>query len=253
VQHNTVANVDDLKATPHVLTVDQMKKLGNFGLGTLQVNGAKVIGEVTLAYGIAYFSDISGQTKILEGHEKVYFMQIANFFSPVAIPEVIASNREGLAEDMGAFIQDTKAPSVAVLRGHFDRLTLRSVDGSAKQYKTLSEIVADQRQFEQEHSNREFILFAFNAPVGAISTIDTFAGLYIHAISTDGRLGGHASDFSGFHGSGGIMAVDPARWYVSVPDKNGPAYRTAVCGGEEDLNKSGFHMPQAALEMECSP
>src|ERR1700743_487854 len=83
-------------AQGRVITVGQMKQLGNTGLGTLERDGHPVVSEITMIDGHAYSTLKSGITGELADDNTVYFGEFAQF-TPEAEFDVEAEDRDALA------------------------------------------------------------------------------------------------------------------------------------------------------------
>jgi len=95
--------------------------------------------------------------------------------------------------------------------GRFDHVALRSVPRQEPPYPPLAEVVAHQTAWEVHDVVGSVVGFRFPAELQGIEV----AGLHLHFVSADRRVGGHVTDLTLHQGS--LRLQDLAELHVEVP------------------------------------
>lgn len=205
------------------------------GLGTLHNTGGVAVGEVTVFDGVPYFSDIDGNTRILEEHEQVYFAQVGHFPGDIKKQKIEADKQKDLEQKLLNLVPEEQRGAflIRIERATFQTLVLRSVDG-AKEYmfegkerksQNLGEIIANQREFVFKNDPKEFrIAGVYNNPEkpgGVSADTESPGGVHIHAVGPEGKNGGHIQIHK-MEGISCIVQVFPIeQWLVTTRERAG--------------------------------
>jgi acetolactate decarboxylase len=168
------------------LTCGELKKHGNFGLGTFnQLNG-----ELILLNNVCYRSLTDGSIELVNDSVKTPFASVS-FFTPMShVVGDKALNYLSLCHLLDS-ISPSKNVVIAVqITGTFSHIKLRSVPPQTKPYRKLVEIVKTQPTFEYQGISGTLVGFrcpefakGFNVPK-----------YHFHFISNDKSKGGHVLD-----------------------------------------------------------
>lgn len=174
------AILEGLYETP--LTISELKKYGDFGIGTFN----DLNGELVLLDGIAFQFDVDGVVHKVKDDEKTPFAA-ASFFQPFSVEEI--SSQLGYSH-FNSFL-DRSLPSLNMLYairvdGSFSRVRTRSVP-KTKNYTPLVEATAFQK--EMRLRDVEGTLVGFYTPEFMPSV--NVPGFHFHFITKDRRQGGH--------------------------------------------------------------
>lgn len=199
------------------VTIKDLKKHGNVGLGTL--NGLD--GELIAVDGEFYQVAVDGTVRIVKDDEKVPFAIVAEFSLKRGILLAGAKDKKQLEQRLDALTPDLEIPSVIVLDGKFRAITVRSVPAQRKPYPALSKALEGQKKFELKDISGTVVGFRFPDYVGEIN----HPGYHFHFLSKDKKKGGHVLEVE----AAGIMVkIQPASGlFVKFPPK------VSECGGEE--------------------
>lgn len=161
----------------------ELKKHGDFGLGTVNALDGEMVGLDGRFYRVA----LDGSVHAVPDDEMTPFADVA-FFQPEQALEIASG---ASLDDMKAAV-DAALPSENMfyavrVSGTFATLTARSVPRQEKPYRPLTEAVKKQNVFHFE--NIEGTLVGFRCPenVGGLGV----PGYHFHFLSADGKRGGH--------------------------------------------------------------
>lgn len=168
-------------------TIRQLKRFGNFGIGTFN----DVDGEMILADGVCYQIKTDGRAYRVPDTWKTPFAAVT-FFEPDKTIQI--------AEEMDfaalRALVDTQLPSPNLfyairIKGTFAHVKTRSVPAQQKPYtNTLVEIAAKQPTFEFHDVSGT--LMGFRSPTYVTGV--TFPGYHVHFLDTAKTQGGHLLD-----------------------------------------------------------
>lgn len=189
------------------LSFAELAGQGDLGLGTL--NGLD--GEMIALDGGFYRADVDGRVNPVSPAERTPFAVVTRF--DPAIEEQIGgplSHRDLLAR-LDALIPAGSASCAVRLDGAFERVRARSVPRQRPPYRPLTEVVAEQHEFEFAEVEGTMLGFRFPSYVEGIEV----AGYHLHFIDAARERGGHVLDSR----AAGVRArLDPSNdLHVELP------------------------------------
>lgn len=217
------------------ITVAELKKHGDFGLGTF----AGLDGELVMIDGECFRATGGGTVTSVDDGQEVPFALITSFLPDVEFEVGAISRMATLHEQL-----DRERPSqnvfVAVkIDGRFDLLTMRAAC-PARHGEGLLEATAHQSEFVG--TEVEGTLLGFWAPdyTRAISV----PGYHFHFISSDRTLGGHVLDITAGALRGEMQVESDV--HLAIPDTEeylaadlGGDHREALAKAETGVNRNG--------------
>jgi acetolactate decarboxylase len=168
------------------LSFAELAGQGDLGLGTL--NGLD--GEMIALDGDFYRADVGGRVNRVAPAERTPFAIVTRF--EAAIEEQMGgplSHRDLLAR-LDELIPAGSASCAIRLDGSFERVRARSVPRQQAPYRPLTEVVAEQREFELAEVEGTMLGFRFPSYVEGIEV----AGYHLHFIDAARERGGHVLD-----------------------------------------------------------
>ena len=171
-----------------LITVDELLRHGDTGLGTFDT----LEGEMIVADGVAYQARADGSVVKPEESVTVPFAAVTHFDSDISFTLSDIGDIESLKAALTETVAENNANIfyMAVVKGDFDNVHVRSVPAQQKPYKPLSEVAESQTEFEYDDISGTLI--ALYCP-DYVSGINLY-GWHIHFISSDGAKGGHVLD-----------------------------------------------------------
>jgi acetolactate decarboxylase len=168
------------------LSFAELAEQGDLGLGTL--NGLD--GEMIALDGDFYRADVEGRIGPVAAAERTPFAVVTRF--EPAIEEQIGgplSHRDLLAR-LDELIPAGAASCAIRLDGTFERVRARSVPRQRPPYRPLTEVVAEQHEFELAEVEGTMLGFRFPSYVEGLEV----AGYHLHFIDAARERGGHVLD-----------------------------------------------------------
>jgi len=168
------------------LSFAELAGQGDLGLGTL--NGLD--GEMIALDGDFYRADVEGRVDPVAPEARTPFAVVTRF--EPAIEEQIGgplSHRDLLAR-LDELIPAGSASCAVRLDGFFERVRARSVPRQQPPYRPLTEVVAEQHEFELAEVEGTMLGFRFPSYVEGIEV----AGYHLHFIDAARERGGHVLD-----------------------------------------------------------
>jgi acetolactate decarboxylase len=198
-----------------VLTFGELKRYGDFGIGTVEALDGEVIG-------------FDGRYWQIRADGKVYEIT-DGMKTPFASVTFFSADRQlalpaGL--DMATLEKylDSRLPSGNMLYairidGSFSYMKTRSVPAQPKPYPPLTEVTKNQPVFE--FRDIEGTIAGFRAPpyVKGINV----TGYHLHFLTKDGKAGGHVLDFTTRDGT--VLIDDTPDFLIKLPPPDNPFYR----------------------------
>jgi acetolactate decarboxylase len=168
------------------LSFAELAEHGDLGLGTL--NGLD--GEMIAVDGDFYRADVEGRIHSVGPAERTPFAVVTSF-EPTIEAEVEGplSHRDLLAR-LDELIPTGAASCAVRLDGAFELVRARSVPRQQPPYRPLTEVVADQHEFELADVEGTMLGFRFPSYVEGIEV----AGYHLHFIDAAREHGGHVLD-----------------------------------------------------------
>jgi len=167
-------------------TYGELKKHGDFGLGTLN----DLDGEMVGLNGVFYQVRSDGKVFVVPDDARTPFAAVT-FFEPdrsLTLAKPLTCN------ELESYIE-TLFPSKNIfyavkIEGSFDHIKTRSVPRQKKPFPPLTEVVKHQSYFELDKANGTMAGFWFPAYMKDINA----AGFHLHFITDDRQAGGHVLD-----------------------------------------------------------
>lgn len=171
-----------------LITVDELLKQGDTGLGTFDT----LDGEMIVVDGVVYQAKADGSVVKPDGNVTVPFTAVTYFESDITLKLSDILDIEALKTALNETVSENNVNIfyMAKITGVFDSVHVRSVSAQQKPYKPLSEVAESQTEFE--YNNISGTLIALYCP-DYVSGINLY-GWHIHFISSDGTKGGHVLD-----------------------------------------------------------
>jgi len=168
------------------LSFSELAEHGNLGLGTL--NGLD--GEMIALDGDFYRADVEGRAHPVAPDERTPFAVVTHF-EPTVEAEIAGPLSH---HDLLARLDELAPPGAAScairLDGAFDLVHARSVPRQLPPYRPLTEVVAEQHEFDLAAVEGTMLGFRFPSYVEGIEV----AGYHLHFIDADRERGGHVLD-----------------------------------------------------------
>jgi len=168
------------------LSFAELAEHGDLGLGTL--NGLD--GEMIALDGAFYRADVEGRVHPVRPEELTPFAVVTRFEPTVEIAIEGPLSHADLLAGIDRATPAGAASCAIRLDGGFERLRLRSVPRQSPPYRPLTEVVAEQSEFELADVRGTMVGFRFPAYVEGIEV----AGYHLHFIDEARERGGHVLD-----------------------------------------------------------
>ena len=168
-------------------TIKQLKRFGNFGIGTFN----DVNGEMILADGVCYQIRTDGRAYRVPNTWKTPFAAVTFFETDKIIQVAEEMDFSALRTLVDAQLPSSNLFYAIRIKGTFAYVKTRSVPAQQKPYtNTLVEVTAKQPTFEFRDVSG--VLMGFRSPtyVGGV----TFPGYHVHFLDAAKTQGGHLLD-----------------------------------------------------------
>lgn len=206
-------------------TYGELKKHGDFGLGTLNDLDGEMIG----LGGVFYQVKSDGKVSVVPDDARTPFAAVT-FFEPdrnLTLTKTLGCN------ELESYLE-TLFPSKNIfyavkIEGSFDHVKTRSVPRQKKPFPPLTEVVKHQSYFEFDHTKGTMAGFWFPAYMKDINV----AGFHLHFITDDKQAGGHVLDCTV---SSVKIEIDYSRDLdLSLPETSG-FYNADLTESSDDVN-----------------
>jgi acetolactate decarboxylase len=164
------------------VTVAELAGRGDLGLGTFDA----LDGELIAVDGVVYRAAADGSVAPAEPGRRCPFAVITRFV-PRLERELGALDFDALLATLDRDVPRTGVCSAVRLDGRFDHVRLRSVPAQRPPWRTLDEVLAEQRVFEASDPEGTVVGFRFLPGAAGLD----IPGFHLHFISADRRFGGH--------------------------------------------------------------
>ena len=165
------------------MTIGELKKHGNFGIGTFNA----LDGEMILYEGQCYKVTSDSKVVKVEDSEKTPFAAICSFVPDTVIQIGHILNLKELKLYIDSVVPSNNLMYAYKISGDFDTIAIRSVPRQEKPYKRLIEAYKAQGIYTFTH--QEGILFGYKFPKYLRDVnMDDY---HLHFLSLDKRKGGH--------------------------------------------------------------
>ena len=170
------------------MTVNDLKKYGDFGLGTF--NGLD--GEMLAVDGRFYQITSDGKAKQPDTGLKTPFAAVTFFETDQRVDLKPGANFEVFKKQMDNVIPTPNIFYAIRIEGVFRSVKTRSVPKQSKPYKLLKEVVNAQPIFNFEDVKGTMVGFRCPPYVKSINV----PGYHLHFLTEDGTAGGHVLEFT---------------------------------------------------------
>ena len=203
-----------------VLSVGELRRHGDFGLGTFNA----LDGEMVAVDGAFYQLRADGSATIVDDETMRTPFAVVQFFQPEWRERVDGSlDIEQLPDPLRRWAGSDNYFFAVRIDGRFERVVARSVPRQSKPYPPLVEVTRHQTVFELADVAGTMVGFRFPDFVRGIN----MPGFHLHFLSDDRSRGGHVLEF--VLSSGVITADHTAEFFLELPESTG--------FGEADLAK----------------
>lgn len=195
------------------VSVEDLKKHGNIGLGTF--DGAN--GEMIFLDGVVYQADSDGNINVMPDNETVPFATVTNFDCDEKISNISAKDFDDLTSQLDNEIEKTGVNQIYVMKidAECENITVRSVVKQEEPYEEFTEVAQrDQRVFPHENLNGTIVAVYFPDYMDKLN----MHGWHLHFLSDDKTIGGHVLNATVKHADGEIDEI--SEFEMIVPDRD---------------------------------
>ena len=193
------------------LPLKNLLKKGNMGIGTLH----GLDGELVIIDSIPYQVTVDGAVNQLSGEEKTPYAAVVDYKAEddLVIDDNVSD--EALKAFLKEHFSSQNTFQAVKVTGTFKNILCRSVEKQTKPYPRLTEVAADQAEFERE--TVEGILVGFYTPAifGAVSVPD----FHWHFLSEGKDFGGHVLDFELEQGKISWQTIETLNQHFTLKNK----------------------------------
>ncbi len=169
-------------------TVGDLRKLGDFGLGTVN----RLDGEMVALDGQFYQITADGVVRLLDESARTPFAAVASFEADASITVPHGTDFAALKATLDGGLPSKNNFYAIRIDASFPILRLRSVPAQTSAYPPLTAVVAKQTVWT--HEDVAGTLVGFRCPPYAAGI--NVPGYHFHFISDDRRFGGHVLDLT---------------------------------------------------------
>ena len=194
-----------------IITIEELKKHGDIGLGTF--NGLD--GEMIMLDGVVYKAKGDGSVEMIDD-DTTPFANVV--FSKDHITKTIrAASMESFIKAMGPILIENgvNSPYFIKIEAMFDKMVIRSVPKQTPPYGRLAAVISTE-QVIWEHKNIKGTIVGLYCPsyMGMTNNV----GWHLHFISDDRKIGGHVLDQSASKAECRITKISSV--HTVIPDKS---------------------------------
>ncbi|MBN1571891.1 MAG: acetolactate decarboxylase [Deltaproteobacteria bacterium] len=209
------------------VTFDELKKHGDFAIGTFNALDGEMIG----LYGKFYQIKVDGKAYPAAGTMKTPFAVVTFFDADKTVKTATGDDFERLKTAVDDAMPTKNIFYAVKVEGTFKYMKVRSVPRQERPYRKLVEVVKDQAIYE--YDDIEGTVVGFWCPDYAKGV--NVPGYHFHFISKDGTVGGHVLDCTLGETIAGIDCT--SGFFMALPD-GGDFFETDLSGGKKtDLEK----------------
>ena len=192
------------------LTVGELKKQGNFGLGTFNA----LDGELILLDGKCYKATSDFKIQPMSDTVKVPFAAICNFSSDTTIKITHPIRIKDLENKLDSLIGKPNLIYGCKITGKFDSISIRSVPKQEKPYKRLIE--AYKKQGVITYLDQQGVLLGYKFPTYLKEVnLDDY---HFHFLSSDKTKGGHLLNCTLISGEVSVAFIH--NYTLQLPDND---------------------------------
>ncbi|WP_437203454.1 acetolactate decarboxylase [Planctomicrobium sp. SH664] len=190
-----------------VMTIGDLLKLGDFGLGTCD----HLDGELIVLDGVAYQARADGSVQQLKPEITTPFAIVTRFERDHERPCPPVDSLEQLEHAVDAMAPGRDRFYAIRVEGVFSSLLIRSVPRQERPYRPLVEIAAEQAEWKLEKVTGTLVAIRCPKWVSGIGV----PGYHWHFLSADRKTGGHVL---GCQLTSGTLAFDDcSSWLIELP------------------------------------
>ena len=167
------------------ITVSEIKKLGDLGLGTF--NG--IDGEMIIENGVVYDAGYDGSLSIAENSRKSPFVVVTRF-EPDYNLEISNKTCKEMEDSLKNRFGDLKHIRALRITADFESIKYRSVKKQVKPYPVLAEVISGENVMTETPSSGTAVGFWFPEDLKHINV----KGFHFHYINKNKSRGGHLLD-----------------------------------------------------------
>jgi acetolactate decarboxylase len=171
-----------------VLPVGEIRKHGDFGIGTFDA----LDGEMIVLDGVVYQAKADGHIYTAANSQTTPFATVTYFDRDLTAPANRPMNFSVFASTMAGMLPTENMVYAVRMHGTFPSMKVRSIPAQHKPYPTLTEAAANQSVYTYSDSTGTVV--GFYTPVFFKGL--NVAGYHLHFISDDRKTGGHILDFT---------------------------------------------------------
>ena len=164
------------------VTVAELARRGDLGLGTFDA----LDGELIAVDGVVHRAAADGTVAPAEPDRRCPFAVVTRF-APRVERELGTLDFDALLAVLDRDVPRTGVCTAVRLDGRFEHLHLRSVPSQRRPWRTLDEVLAEQRTFDASDVEGTVVGFRFLPSAAGLD----FPGFHLHFIRADRRFGGH--------------------------------------------------------------
>ncbi len=204
------------------VTFDELKKHGDFALGTFNALDGEMIG----MSGEFYQIKVDGNAYPAAGTMKTPFAVVTFFDADETVKLIPGSDFEQLKMAVDNAMPTRNIFYAVKVEGTFQYMKVRSVPRQERPYRKLVEVIKDQAIYE--YDDIEGTVVGFWCPEYAKGV--NVSGYHFHFISKDKTVGGHILDCTLGETVAGIDYT--SRFFMTIPEK-GEFFGTDLGGGKK--------------------
>lgn len=192
-----------------VMTCGELKRHGDFGLGTF----SRLDGEMIALDGEIYQARSDGNVSRPSDSATVPFAEMVRFRPRGRLEVGRGIGYRALEEQIDNAFPDQDRLCAIRVKGRFSTMVVRSVPAQEKPYPPLADVTNNQPVFSSE--NISGTLVGFRAPIYAKELI--IPGYHFHFIADDRQHGGHVLEFTT---DTAIAEIDPCDRVLLIMTKS---------------------------------
>lgn len=229
-QHGTLAQLM-AKEMAGTITIQELKKHGDTGIGTLD----GLDGEVIFLAGETYQADSTGTVNYITDElttlpfATVHFDELATS-SELNLNKVAFENLSDILSNQ----QITNVFSALKVHGQFSRVHVRIAPKQSRPYPSLLEVAQMQPEFERENVAGTLLGYYSPAVFGGVSA----PGWHLHFLSDDHTFAGHVLDFSAVSIIGTLQIFDDFIQHLPVENSAFRSINQDMSGLHEGIEAS---------------
>jgi len=207
------------------LTLREIRKYGDFGLGTFD----RLDGEAIELNGIFYQVRSDGRVKRLSGGIKSPFAMTTFFDTDIEFFIKPEPNYRSLQKFIDRYLPTKNIPFAIKIEGKFNYIKARSVPAQSKPYPKLSEVTKNQSIFE--FHDLEGTLVGFRMPDYMQGV--NMPGYHMHFLSRDKTKGGHVLECAI---NSGKVKIDTIDCFIMVLPESLVFNRLELSGNSNEIS-----------------